>query len=109
VREDGDGALGELSPNTMAITVELPAALQPYAGSNATIPLGSECRTVSDALDALFAQWPGVVDRVLDEQGALRPHVNIFVDSQSIRFARGLDSPVAATSTIVIVPAVSGG
>jgi molybdopterin converting factor small subunit len=50
-----------------------------------------------------------VLDRVLDERGELRPHVNVFVGDESVRFLGGLAAPLAARSTITIVPAVSGG
>ena len=91
------------------ITFELPTALQPYAGGDTVVVLDRACATVGDALVALAAEWPGVLDRVVDERGELRPHVNVFVDEESIRFLGGLDAPVAERSTITILPAVSGG
>jgi molybdopterin synthase sulfur carrier subunit len=91
------------------ITIELPGALQLYARGSSTVTVGERCSTVRDALRALAAEHPGVLDRVMDEQGQVRPHVNVFVDERSIRFAKGLDTPVETGSTIVIVPAVSGG
>ena len=66
-------------------------------------------RTVRDALTALAAEHPGVVDRVLTEQGEVREHINIFVDSESVRFLQGLATPVPEGSTLVILAAVSGG
>lgn len=93
----------------MGITIELPGALQPYANGHPVIVLDGRCATVGDALAALGTRCPGVVDRVLDERGEVRPHVNVFVDDRSIRFIGGLDARVAEESTIVIVPAVSGG
>jgi molybdopterin synthase sulfur carrier subunit len=91
------------------ITIELPRALQPYARGSTVVVLDDQCATVSDALTALGSQWPGVLDRVMDEQGELRPHVNVFVGDESIRFLGGLKAPLPAGSTITIVPAVSGG
>ena len=91
------------------IVVELPSALQPYAGGSAEIRLQPPCRTVADALAAVARLHAGVVDRVMDECGAVRQHVNVFVDGENIRFVDGLRTPVDDRSTIVIVPAVSGG
>jgi molybdopterin converting factor small subunit len=93
----------------MSITIELPSALQPYARGESAVRLAEPCATVSQALTMLGARCPGVVDRVLTEQGEIRPHVNIFVGSWSVRFAGGLAAPVADGDTITIVPAVSGG
>ena len=93
----------------MGVTFELPAALQPYARASTVVLGGERCATVADALAALAARHPGVVDRILDERGELRAHVNVFVDAQNVRFLGGLRAPVEAGSTIVVVPAVSGG
>jgi molybdopterin synthase sulfur carrier subunit len=67
------------------------------------------CHTVADALASLAAQLPAVTDRVLTEQGELRPHVNVFVGTESVRFLDGLATELADGSTLTIVPAVSGG
>ena len=91
------------------VTIELPSALQPYARGSASLVLDERCATVGDALAALAARWPGVLDRMMDEQGALRPHVNVFVGAESIRVLGGLRAPLPEGSTLTIVPAVSGG
>jgi molybdopterin synthase sulfur carrier subunit len=93
----------------MGITVELPSALQPYAGGRSQVVLPERCGTVGDALGALAGRHAGVVDRVMDERGQVRRHVNVFLDGDDIRFMDGLRTAVGERSTIVIVPAVSGG
>ncbi len=45
----------------------------------------------------------------MDERGAVRQHVNLFVDGDNVRFLNGLGTALGEGSTIVIVPAVSGG
>jgi len=92
----------------MEITIALPSALQPYAAGTSEVTLESR-GTVGDALGALAGRYPGVVDRVVDESGAVRRHVNVFVDGEDIRFLEGLATAVREGSTIVIFPAVSGG
>ena len=91
------------------ITFELPHALRPHARGSTEVVVDEECATVREALTALASQWPGVTERVLDERGEIRPHVNIFVETESIRFLDGLDTPLAERNTITILPAVSGG
>lgn len=93
----------------MRITFELPSALQQFVAGERVVVLEHSCGTVSQALAALGERCPGVVDRVLTEQGELRPHVNVFVGTESVRFIGGLAAPVRDGDTIVIVPAVSGG
>ena len=91
------------------ITVELPGALRPFARGREVVTLEERCATVGEALARLERQWPGVRDRILDEQGTLRPHVAVFVGEENIRHRGGLGAPLAEGSTIVILPAVSGG
>jgi molybdopterin converting factor small subunit len=91
------------------ITVELPGALRPFARGSEVVRLEERCATVGEALQKLERQWPGVRDRILDEQGTLRPHVAVFVGEENIRYRGGLGAPLPDGSTIVILPAVSGG
>lgn len=91
------------------ITIELPRALTRYARDERVVVVDEPCATVADALAALGARSPGALDRVMDERGEVRPHVNVFVDGQSIRFLGGLATPLSEKNTILIVAAVSGG
>ena len=87
----------------------LPAYLRPYAGARAGVEVTGEPRTVRDALESLRTLHPGVLDRVLTEQGEVRRHVNVFVGDENIRYTGGLQTPLRADAEIMIVPAVSGG
>ena len=93
----------------MAVRFLLPGYLQPFAGGRSSVELSRRCETVAEALEALGEHYPGVRDRVLTEQGEVRPHVNLFLNEESLRFARGLATEVPEGSQIVILPAVSGG
>lgn len=93
----------------MAITIGLPTALRPHARGRSAVVVDGPCASVGDALAALGARWPGVLDRVLTEQGDLRPHVNVFVDDENSRHLGGLAAPVPDGSTLTILAAVSGG
>jgi molybdopterin converting factor small subunit len=93
----------------MSIEVVLPRALYPYARGSSTLVVEERCATVAQALSAVGQRWPGVLDRVMTEQGEVREHVNIFVGQESIRFADGLATTVDDGATIMIVAAVSGG
>ena len=65
--------------------------------------------TVRDALEQVFAKNPRAKSYVLDDQGALRPHVAIFVDGEMIRDRRRLSDPVTADAEIYVMQALSGG
>jgi molybdopterin converting factor small subunit len=64
---------------------------------------------VAETLETLFALHPALRDRVLDEGGSVRRHVNVFVASESIRHTGGLATPVGEGAEVFIMPAVSGG
>lgn len=91
------------------ITIELPRALGPFAQGQTSIVLDEPCATVGDALGALAGRSPGALDRVMNERGEVRPHVNVFINGESIRFLNGLETPTPDGSSILIVAAVSGG
>lgn len=93
----------------MAVVVHVPGYLQAWTDGRARVLLDGEPGTVGDALAALWRQHPGVRDRVVDELGAVRPHVNVFVGAESIRFLGGLATLLEPGAEITIVPAVSGG
>ena len=91
------------------ITIELPTALGLSVDGKSTVVIDEPCATVGDALYALGRRAPGVLDRVIDEQGDVRSHVNIFRNGESIRSLDGLRTPVHGTSAILILAAISGG
>jgi hypothetical protein len=65
--------------------------------------------TVREVLDALFAGAPRLKSYVLDDQGAVRKHVVIFVDGEQIDDRSGLGDPLRADAEVYIMQALSGG
>jgi molybdopterin converting factor small subunit len=65
--------------------------------------------TVRDVLAALASTYPSVHHGAVDERGAVRIHVNVFVGMENIRFTGGLATPVPTGAHVSILPAVSGG
>jgi molybdopterin synthase sulfur carrier subunit len=92
----------------MAVVVHLPGPLRPLAGGHARIALEAG-PDVAAALAALYALHPALRDRIQDERGELRGHVNVFVGTENVRDARGLATLVAPGAELHILPAVSGG
>jgi MoaD family protein len=91
----------------MRVTFILPGPLHPVAGGH-EVTVEAPPR-VGDALAALWAAHPALRDRVMTEEGRLRPHVNVFVGRESVRYTGGLDTPLSEGAEIAILPAVSGG
>jgi molybdopterin synthase sulfur carrier subunit len=91
--------------------VHIPSALRKWSGGRAVVELQNSPRlmTAAEVIETIAREYPGLRDRVLNEQGELRRHVNIFIDGENARFLGGLSAAVAADSEIWIHPALSGG
>jgi sulfur-carrier protein len=72
-------------------------------------PCEVEGSTVREALDGAFALYPRVKDYVLDEHGAVRHHVVVFVDGAQLRDRRELGDAVRPATQIHVMQALSGG
>lgn len=93
----------------MAVTVRIPTILRTYTGDSSEVTIAEPGDTLRSALDALEGMAPGIRTRILDDDGALRRFVNVYVDDEDVRFLNGLDTPVAGSSSIAVIPAVAGG
>ncbi|MCB9765643.1 MAG: MoaD/ThiS family protein [Alphaproteobacteria bacterium] len=65
--------------------------------------------SVAALVRALDARHPGLAGYLVDERGALRKHVNVFVDGEMVRDRRSLSDPLTDASEVFIVQALSGG
>lgn len=93
----------------MPLLFVLPGALRELAGGREEVRLAGAAATIGEALSLLWAEHPAIRDRVITELGDVRPHVNIFVDGEDIRYAGGLDARVRDGAEIFLLPAISGG
>ncbi len=93
----------------MPVTCRLSAPLRPFAAGQEQVAVRGVFADVGEALEALCRIHPSLRDRVLTEEGEVRPHVNLFVGAENIRHTGGLKTPLPETCEISILPAVSGG
>jgi len=91
----------------MAIQVLIPTPLQKYTADQASVEL--EASSVDALLQALDSQFPGIKARLTDEQGKLRRFLNVYVNSEDIRFLDNQATPLSDGDEVSIVPAVAGG
>ena len=91
----------------MSATVRIPTILRSYTGGSGEVP--AEGSTLAEVLDSLEANHPGIRTRVLDDTGALRRFVNVYVGDDDVRFIGGLGAEIADGAKISIIPAVAGG
>ena len=91
------------------ITLELPRALGVTLEGGTALELDSSPATVRDALAELGRKSAAALDRLVNERGELREHVNIFIDAENVRFMQGLDTAIRDGSTVYVLAAISGG
>ena len=80
-------------------TVRIPPPLRDATGGEKVV--AAEGKTVGDLLDDLVSRFPGL-------DGQLR-YANVYVDGEDIRVLAELETPVDATSTVILLPAMAGG
>ena len=83
--------------------------LKAFTGGETEFALDGEPGTVADALDSLWMESPALRDRVLNEQGEIRQHVNVFYDGRDVRRLDGLRTAISGGNELHIFNAVSGG
>ncbi|HVE71873.1 MAG TPA: ubiquitin-like small modifier protein 1 [Thermoanaerobaculia bacterium] len=93
----------------MALTFVISGPLRELAGNRGEVEVEGRAARLGDALSLLWRDYPAFRDRVVTERNELRPHLNIFVDGECIRWSGGFDTAVRDDSEIVILPALSGG
>ena len=91
----------------MAVTVRIPTPLQRL--TNGQVEVQCAGKTVTELLNDLERRYPGIKERICDEQGKLRRFVNIFVNEEDIRFAQGDQTAVKDGDEVSIIPAIAGG
>jgi len=88
-------------------TVKFTYALERFFPGMKELPANG--RTLREILDEVEASYPKARSYLLDEQGKLRGHVNIFIDGNMISDRAGLSDPFSSDSEIYIMQALSGG
>ncbi len=93
-------------PDRMPVTVTFTQNLQRHL---ALPPLEVEGRTVREVLVRVFEQHPAARSFVLDDQGALRHHMVLFVDGEQVEDREGLTDAVRDGASLYVMQALSGG
>jgi molybdopterin synthase sulfur carrier subunit len=89
------------------VTIHLTAPLRPCSGGVSRLEIAAP--TVRAALEELARSQAALHSNLCDETGALRRHLNVFVNADNIRDLRGLETALSAGDVVTFLPAVSGG
>jgi molybdopterin converting factor small subunit len=91
----------------MSVSVRIPTILRTYTGGESEV--SAQGGTLAEVLEDLDASYPGIKARILDDQGAIRRFVNVYVGNDDVRFLDSLDTATADGAQVSVIPAVAGG
>ena len=91
----------------MAAKVRIPTPLRKLTDNQELIEVNAE--TVGAAIAELQSRYPGIKERLLDDTGAVRRFVNVYVNEEDIRFLENQQTPIKDGDEVSIIPAIAGG
>ena len=91
----------------MSVMVRIPGPLRRITDGADKVEVDAD--SLGGLISALDDQYPGMKDRLLDENGELRYFVNLYLNNEDVRFLEGLGTSIKSGDEVSIVPAVAGG
>jgi len=92
----------------VSIVIQLPVVLREHADSCAEVPV--DAADVAAALRSLTARHPRLHRHLFTELGALRPHVNVYLNRDEVRdLPAGEQTLLATGDVLLILPSIAGG
>ena len=91
----------------MSATVKIPTPLRKLTNNETSVD--ADGTTVEQIVESLESAYPGMRERLIEDNGDLRHFVNIYLNGEDIRYIDGLKSSVNDNDELSIVPAVAGG
>lgn len=91
----------------MSVTVKIPTQLRALTDGASEVEASGP--TVGALIEDLERKHPGIRERIVDESGALRRFVNVYLDDEDVRFLQGIETELAEGAKVSIIPAVAGG
>ncbi len=88
-------------------TVFIPAVLRPNVGGAKSIEIEGD--SIRSVVSGLVERHPSLGGQLLTDEGDLNRFVNVYVNGQDVRYLAGLDTPVAGSDEVRLLPAMAGG
>jgi molybdopterin synthase sulfur carrier subunit len=88
-------------------TIKIPPVLRGSVGGAKQVEASGQ--DVGEVLRSLASQHPATESQLFSEDGELNRYVNVYLNDEDVRVLEGLDTTVADSDTIVILPAMAGG
>ena len=87
--------------------IRIPTPLRKLTNNEELVEV--EAATIAEAIAELQTRFPGIKERLLDESGAVRRFVNVYVNEEDIRFLQNQQTVLKEGDEISIIPAIAGG
>jgi molybdopterin synthase sulfur carrier subunit len=91
----------------MPVQVRIPTPLRKLTHDEEMVETSAE--TIGDAITDLESRYPGLQERLLDDDGQVRRFVNVYVNEEDIRFLQEKETPLKDGDEVSIIPAIAGG
>ena len=91
----------------MPAKVRIPTPLRKLTNNEEVVEVNPG--TVGAAIAQLQSRYPGIQERLLDDTGAVRRFVNVYVNEEDIRFLQNQQTPIKDGDEVSIIPAIAGG
>jgi molybdopterin synthase sulfur carrier subunit len=87
--------------------VRIPTPLRKLTNNEEMVEVNAA--TIGEAIAELQKRFPGIKERLVDETGAIRRFVNVYVNEEDIRFLQNQETPLQEGDEVSIIPAIAGG
>ena len=87
--------------------VRIPSPLRKLTNNEELVEICAA--TIGAAIAELQSRYPGIKERLVDENGEIRRFVNVYVNEEDIRFLKNQDTPLKDGDEVSIIPAIAGG
>lgn len=88
-------------------SVRIPTPLRKLSGDRDEVSI--DAGNISEMIEKLEQECPGMKERICDENGEVRRFINLYVNNEDIRFLNGKDTELKDSDTVSIIPAIAGG
>ena len=88
-------------------SVKIPPVLRKHTGDQTAVDVAGS--NVGEALNALVGGYPDTEEQLFSRAGGLNRFVNVYLNDEDVRVLDGLETAVAESDTVMILPAMAGG
>src|SRR5215471_6092642 len=96
-----------LTHSPMAKKVRIPTPLRKLTNNEELVEVKAD--TIGEAIAELQTRYPGIKERLVDDNGEVRRFVNVYVNEEDIRFLQNQATPLKDGDEVSIIPAIAGG